>query len=66
MRLVENNNIKVYPGVIGNADNAINKFIDGSLEYDINKKCDYHGHDHEHNCATHDCSKDKGGCSGNK
>ena len=59
-------NIKVYPGVIGNADNAIKEFIEGTLEYDINKKCDHHGHDHEHDCATHDCGKDKGGCLGNK
>lgn len=64
--ILEDNNIKVYPGVIGNADNAIKKFIEGTLEYDINKKCNHHGHDHEHDCATHDCSKDKGGCSGNK
>ena len=56
MRLVEK----------GNADNAIKEFIEGTLEYDINKKCDHHRHDHEHDCATHDCSKDKGGCLGNK
>ena len=64
--ILEDNNIKVYPGVLGNADNAIKKFIEGTLEYDINKKCDHAGHDSEHNCTIHDCSKDKGGCSGNK
>ena len=64
--ILEDNNIKVYPGVIGNADNAIKKFIEGTLEYDINKKCDHNGHNHEHDCTTQDCSKEKGGCSGNK
>ena len=57
--ILEENNIKVYPGVEGLADNAVNDFILGKLKFDINKKCDHHEHEHEHDCATHNCSKDK-------
>lgn len=64
--ILEENDIKIYPGVVGNADEAINDFILGKLKFDINKKCDHHEHEHEHVCANHDCSKDKGGCTGNK
>ena len=64
--ILEENNIKVYPGVVGNSDQAIEDFINNKLDYDENKKCDHHEHEHEHNCEEHDCSKDKGGCSGNK
>ena len=64
--ILEENNIKVYPGVAGDSDQAIEDFINNKLDYDENKKCDHHEHEHEHNCEEHDCSKDKGGCSGNK
>lgn len=64
--ILEDNNIKVYPGVIGNVDKAIKEFIEGTLKYDINSKCNHHGHNHKHDCVTHDCSKEKGGCKGNK
>lgn len=64
--ILEENNIKVYPGVTGDADEAVKDFISGKLKYDPNKKCNHHGHNHDHDCATHDCSKDKGGCTGNK
>ena len=63
---MKHNKIKVYPGVIGNVENAIKEFIEGILEYDISRKCDHHGHDHEYDFDTQDCSKNKGGCSGNK
>ena len=64
--ILKQNNIKVYPGVVGNVDKVIEDFINDRLNYDENKKCDHHEHEHEHNCESHDCSKDKGGCSGNK
>ena len=64
--ILEENNIKVYPGVVGTVDKVIEDFINDRLNYDENKKCDHHEHEHEHNCENHDCSKDKGGCSGNK
>lgn len=64
--ILEENNIKIYPGVIGNADNAVKDFIAENLKYDINKRCDHHRNEHEHDCSIHDCSEEKGGCSGNK
>ena len=64
--ILEENTIKVYPGVVGNVDKVIEDYINDRLNYDENKKCDHHEHEHEHNCESHDCSKDKGGCSGNK
>ena len=64
--ILEENNIKVYPGVEGNADEAIKDYINNKLEKDLNKKCVHQNHSHEHDCDSHDCSKDKGGCKGNK
>lgn len=35
--ILEENNIKVYPGVERNADEAIKDYINNKLEYDLNK-----------------------------
>lgn len=64
--ILEENNIKIYPGVIGNADKAISDFVLGKLEFYIDKKCNHHEHEHANDCESHDCSKNKGGCTGNK
>ncbi len=64
--ILEENNITIYPGVVGKTDEVINEFIEGKLKYDLNKKCEHHNHEHGHDCNNHDCSSDKGGCSGNK
>jgi len=63
--ILEDNNIKVYPGVEGEADKAVEDFINNRLEFDLNKKCDHHEHEHEHDCGHHNCGEDKGGCTGN-
>ena len=50
--------IKLYGGVSGNADAAVEAFLAGSLDYDPNVKCSHHGeHHHEegHNCGNHGC-----------
>lgn len=50
--------IKFYGGVSGNADEAINAFIDGKLVFDPNVHCDHHDREHgnkAHRCGNHGC-----------
>ncbi len=49
--------IKVYGGVTGNADGAVQAFLVGMLDYDPNVQCSHHGHDHGegHTCGDHGC-----------
>lgn len=51
--------IELYPGVVGNADQAIKDFIEGNLKYNPDIKCNHH---HE---EGHHCGEDKHGCSSN-
>ena len=50
--------IKIYGGVRGNADKAVEAFISGTLEYDPEAKCDHHGHGDDHDCGEHGCGED--------
>lgn len=50
--------IKWYGGVVGDADQAVEDFLQGKLIYDLNAVCDHysHGHqDHEYSCENHTC-----------
>ena len=54
--------IKLYGGVSGNADEAVKAFLEESLAYNPNVKCDHHGEGHEHHgncgsggCGSHSC-----------
>ena len=49
--------IKLYGGVAGDADAAVEAFLGGSLDYNPNVMCNHHGHDHDegHNCGNHGC-----------
>ena len=51
--------IRLYGGVSGNADAAVEAFVAGNLEYNPNVKCSHHGehHHHEegHTCGNHGC-----------
>lgn len=48
--------IKLYGGVSGDADNAVNAFINGTLGYDPDVKCNHHDHgDPGHSCGSHSC-----------
>lgn len=52
--------IQLYGGVSGNADDAVNALLSGSLGYDPDVHCDHHDGEHgrEHscgNCHTHGC-----------
>ena len=54
--------IRVYAGVSGDADRAVQALLEGRLEYQQDVTCDHHGHDHghdcghgEHQCGSHRC-----------
>ena len=48
--------IKLFGGVSGNADEAVAAYIDGTLFYNPNAKCDHHDHHgQEHTCGDHGC-----------
>jgi len=50
--------IKLYGGVSGSADAAVEALLNQSLDYNPDVKCNHHGegHDHEHgNCGSHGC-----------
>lgn len=51
--------IKLYGGVSGEADDAVNAYLAGELGYDPNVHCDHHDHEHGkgHGChgGDHDC-----------
>ncbi len=50
--------IKIYGGVRGDADKAVEAFIGGNLEYDPEARCDHHGHGDDHDCGEHGCGED--------
>lgn len=49
--------IKLYGGVTGEADQAVEAFLNEALSYDPNVKCSHHegGHEHHENCAGGGC-----------
>lgn len=50
--------IKLYGGVSGNADEAVNAFIDGNLDFNPDVHCEHHDREHgdkEHTCGDHGC-----------
>ena len=58
--------IKLYGGVSGDADEAVEAFLANSLNYDPEAKCDHHDHHHDdnHTCGDHGCGSNCGshGC----
>jgi len=51
--------IRLYGGVRGNADAAVQALLADSLAYDSNVHCDHHGHHHAHG---HDCGSHAHSC----
>lgn len=51
--------IKLYGGVSGEADKAVEAYLAGELDYNPNVKCDHHGEGHHHHegggCGSHGC-----------
>ena len=58
--------IKLFGGVRGDADKAVEAFVSGNLSYDPEAKCDHHDHHHgeDHTCGDHGCGSNCGshGC----
>ena len=58
--------IKLFGGVHGDADEAVEAFLANILNYDPEAKCDHHDHHHGegHNCGDHGCGSNCGshGC----
>lgn len=46
--------IQLYGGVSGDADEAVEAFLAGELNYDPCAQCNHHG-DHGHSCGSHNC-----------
>lgn len=48
--------IRLFGGVSGNADEAVNALLAGNLVYDPDVHCDHHDHHGEgHSCGDHGC-----------
>ena len=52
---LSNAGIKLFGGVQGNADKAVEAFLANTLEYDPEAKCDHHEHGEGHTCGEHGC-----------
>lgn len=60
---LEQNNIKLYGGVSGSADEAVKALLANNLEYNPDVKCSHHNQVHgeeSHTCSSQGCS---GKCS---
>ncbi len=51
--------VKLYGGVSGSADEAVNAFIAGKLDFNPDVHCDHHDHEHGegHSCGNHGCGQ---------
>lgn len=49
--------IKLYGGVSGNADDAVEALLSATLEFNPDVKCNHHDHEHGegHTCGSHGC-----------
>lgn len=56
--------IRLYGGVSGSADEAVNQLLAGSLAYNPEVCCDHHGEEHHHE-SGHSCKEARNGCAGN-
>ena len=48
-------NIAVYGGVSGQADEAVQAFLEGRLVFDPDVSCSHHDQQKEHSCGNHSC-----------
>ncbi len=55
--------IRLYGGVSGSADQAVQALLAGTLSYSAQANCDHH-HEAGHDCG-HSCGEDQHGCQGN-
>lgn len=50
--------IKLYGGVSGSADDAVDAFLAGNLAFDPCVQCNHHHHEEGHSCGSHGCGSD--------
>ena len=52
--------IRLFGGVCGNADEAVETYLAGKLVYNPNVRCSHHDHEHGegHTCGSHGCGSD--------
>lgn len=55
--------IRLYGGVSGSADEAVEALLAGNLVFDPNVHCNHHGEGHHHESGH--CGERKNGCAGN-
>ena len=54
--------IRLYAGVAGNADQAVETLLKGTLRYTTTANCSHHhDHEHGHDCGSHGCGEHKCG-----
>ena len=46
--------IVLIPGVEGDADAVVERYISGTLEFDPDAHCNHHEHDEGHGCHEHE------------
>lgn len=56
--------IRLYGGVSGNTDEAVDKLLMGNLVFDPDVHCGHHGQGHQNENGPH-CEESRHGCSGN-
>ena len=47
--------IRLFGGVSGDADEAVEALLAGQLVFNPNVRCDHHDHGHDHSCGNHGC-----------
>lgn len=57
--------IRLYGGVTGSAEEAVQALLAGELHYNAAVRCDHHGHGHHEHDGHHHCGENKHGCAGN-
>lgn len=49
--------IKLYGGVSGDADAAVEALLNNTLAYNPDVHCDHHSHSEGHSCGSHGCGE---------
>lgn len=49
--------IKLYGGISGDTDAAVEQLLAGNLKFDSNVTCDHHGEHHGDTCGEHGCEE---------
>jgi len=47
--------VRLFGGVNGSADDAVDTYLAGRLVYNPNVRCDHHDHQDGHTCGSHGC-----------